>query len=100
MLPVDVSVALITVKDTFGERLELVERHHGEPEPPVLEALGEDELGVAVGADVEVHPVPVEVLVLLRLELDPGDLEVGHVWKMKHILQVPKLRPQEQLSKN
>ena len=31
---------------------------------------------VTASADIEVHPVPVEVLELLRLELDPGHLVV------------------------
>jgi hypothetical protein len=39
------------------------------------------DLVAASSADVEVHPVPVEVLQLLRLELDPRHLVVVVVWK-------------------
>ncbi len=77
--PVNVSMTDVIVQDPSRERLELTHGNDQEPEPPVLEALGEDELLVAAGADVEVHPVPVEVLVLLRLELHPRDLEVSDV---------------------
>jgi hypothetical protein len=40
---------------------------------------------VAPRADVEVHPVPVEVLVLLSLELDPRHLEVADIYLLQWI---------------
>ncbi len=84
-LPVDISVFWFAIQDLLCDLLELVHRQGVEPEPPVLQTLRQDELFVAARAHVEVHPVPVEVLVLFRLELNPRNFVIFGVCKRTRI---------------
>jgi hypothetical protein len=61
----------ITLKYFLGVLHKLIDWKNVEPESPILDTFCENKFFVPSSANIEVHSVPIEVLVLLSLELDP-----------------------------
>ena len=62
------------MKAILAQLLVACRREHVEPDPPELEGGSQRVVAVAAGAGVKVEQVPVVVLQLLHVDVDPRDL--------------------------